>query len=377
MCPSRREQDTAMRAAFIHCPELERHPYPMGFPFNTSRAGQVRQVVSSMGLLAGPGRQEVAPTPAEREALVAFHTEQYVDVLKDASAGRHRAEAAAMGLGTADCPIFEGMYEYSALACGASLKGAELVLSGEVNAAFNPSGGLHHAMPGRASGFCYLNDVVLACMRLAAGGMRVLYLDVDAHHGDGVQAAFYDRRDVMTISLHESGRTLFPGTGFEDETGAGEGAGYSVNVPLPIGIYDAAYLRAFHHVVLPLIQAYDPDAFVMQLGMDGLAGDPLTHMSLTPNAHMEVIRAVQGSGRPIVAVGGGGYNIPNTVGAWAAVWSTLCGATGGVQPAGAERDKELTDRAQVPEESVREWVEAAVDATIEKVRLNVFGFHGL
>ena len=312
----RPERDKSLRAAFIHCPQLEQHPYPAEFPFNSSRAGQVRQVIHSMGLLSGPDRREVAPMPAEKEALLAFHTERYVDVLKDASAGLHRPQAFIMGLGTADCPIFGGMYEYSALACGASLTGADLVLSGEVDAAFNPSGGLHHAFPQRASGFCYLNDVVLACMRLAAGGMRVLYLDVDAHHGDGVQAAFYDRRDVMTLSLHESGQSLFPGTGFEDETGTGDGVGYSVNIPLPVGIYDGAYLRAFGQVALPLIGAYNPDAFVLELGMDGLAGDPLTHMSLTNNAHHQILRAVKTFGRPILAVGGGGYNIANTVRAW-------------------------------------------------------------
>jgi acetoin utilization protein AcuC len=392
MGPPSPEQDASPRAAFIHCPELERHPYPVGFPFNTSRAGTVRQIVHSMGLLSGPGRREVAPMPAERKELLAFHTERYLDVLRDASAGSHRPEAFNnynynMGLGTADCPIFKGVYEYSALACGASLRGAELVLSGQADVAFNPSGGLHHAFPERASGFCYLNDVVLACMRLAGGGMRVLYLDIDAHHGDGMQAAFYDRRDVLTISLHESGRTLFPGTGFEDETGTGDGVGYSVNVPLPVGTYDGAYLRAFRQVALPLMGAYDPDVFVMELGMDGLAGDPLTHMSLTNNACVEIIEAVQAFHRPILAVGGGGYNIPNTVRAWVLAWGMLCGQTEtmedpstaprGVQPASAVGLGELRDRTLVPEESVRKRVDAAVDATIARVRSNVFGFHGL
>ena len=325
--------------------------------------------------------------PAEREALLTFHTERYVDVLRDASAGSHRPEAFAMGLGTADCPVFNGMYEYSALACGASLKGAELVLSGQAEVAFNPSGGLHHAMPERASGFCYLNDVVLACMRLAAGGMRVLYLDIDAHHGDGVQAAFYGRRDVFTLSLHESGQTLFPGTGFEDETGTGDGRGYSVNVPLPPGTYDGAYLKAFRQVALPLIGAYDPDAFVMQLGMDGLAGDPLTHLCLTNNTCVEVLQAVQTFRRPVLAVGGGGYNIPNTVRAWVLAWRTLCRQTGqtedasaapaDAEPASAGRHLELRDRTLVPQEALRKRVDAAVDATLESVKSNVFRFHGL
>jgi acetoin utilization protein AcuC len=209
-----------------------------------------------------------------------------------------------MGIGTSDCPVFEGLYEYAVLATGATLTAAELILSGSAEVGFNPSGGFHHAGPERASGFCYINDVALACMILAEAGKRVLYLDVDVHHGDGVAYGFYDRRDVMTISLHETPAALFPGTGFEDEIGTGEGKGYCVNVPLPIGTYDEMYMKAFVAIVLPLIGAYNPDVIVFELGADALAGDPLAHLCLTNNAYAEIIKHLLSFNKPILATGG-------------------------------------------------------------------------
>ena len=151
---------------------------------------------------------------------------------------------------------------------------ADLLLAGEADIVFNLLGGFHHARPEKAAGFCYINDVVLACLRLAEAGKRVACLDVDAHHGDGTQEAFYRRNDVLTISLHESGKTLFPWGGFESEMGEGPGLGYNVNVPLPAGTYDEAFLVAFDQIVVPLLQAYHPDILVLELGMDTLAGDP-------------------------------------------------------------------------------------------------------
>ena len=223
------------KTAFIHSPQLEQYPYPPDCPFNTSRAGKVRGILNSMGLLSGPGMNEVAPETAERMMLEKFHSAHYLHTLQAAEKGRWDINALNMGIGTSDCPIFKGMYDYSALACGATLTGANLILSGTADIAFNPSGGLHHAAPERAAGFCYMNDVALGCLVLAEAGKRVLYLDIDVHFSDGVSYAFYDRSDVMTISFHETGRTLFPGTGFEDEIGTGVGKGYCVNMPLPAG----------------------------------------------------------------------------------------------------------------------------------------------
>ena len=187
----------------------------------------------------------------------------------------------------------------------------------------------------RAGGFCYVNDIVLGCMALAKAGKRVVFLDIDVHHSDGVQAAFYQRRDVMTISLHQDGRTLFPGTGSVEEIGEGDGRGFAVNVPLPIGTYDAAYLRAVRKVVLPLLHAYNPDVIVLEAGADTLANDPLANLSLTNNTMADVVGLLLAFGKPILATGGGGYNPDNTARAWALVWAALCGEdAGGYMTAG-------------------------------------------
>jgi acetoin utilization protein AcuC len=339
-----------------------------------------------MNLLSRPNTKEIPPKPADRITLKKFHTAKYLKVLKDADAGKFEAEALFMGLGTGDCPIFKGMYDYSALACGASLKGIELLLSGDAELAFNPSGGLHHARPSRASGFCYMNDVALACIVLAENGKRVLYLDIDVHHGDGVQEAFYDRDDVLTISFHQSGRTLFPGTGSVDEIGTGAGRGYSVNFPLPIGTYDDAYLRAFHAIVPPLAEKFAPDVIVFELGTDTLAGDPLAHLHLTNNTHAEIVRYLLSLDKPILMTGGGGYNIDNTVRAWAYAWSIFCGADrsqdmniglGGVMLETTDWQGGLRDRQLIPIAQQKKNVEPAIDSTIEQIKENIFPFHGL
>lgn len=356
------------KAAFIYSPELEEYQYPPEHPFNTIRAKKVRETAASMGLLSGAGRREAAPEPVERIVLKKFHSARYLRALKEASEGKFNAEALGMGIGTQDCPVFEGLYEGAVLATGGTLVGAKLILSGEADVAFNPSGGFHHAWSERASGFCYINDVALACMILAEEGKRVLYLDVDVHHGDGVAYAFYGRRDVMTISLHQNPRTLFPGTGFEDEIGSGEGEGYCVNVPLPIGTFDEAYMKAFEALALPLIGAFEPDIFVFELGADALAGDPLAHLCLTNNVYAEVIGHLLSFGKPILATGGGGYNVNNTVRAWVLAWSIF---------AGGEGQGGLRDKAAAVSEPQREAVMPAIEATIEAVKANVFSFHGL
>jgi len=355
----------ARKCVFIYSEELEEYQYPPEHPFNTIRARKTREVVNSMGLLSGGGRSEAAPVPAERIVLKKFHSARYLHALKTASKGKWDSEALNMGIGTQDCPVFEGLYDYAVLAAGGTLVAANLILSNSADAAFNPSGGFHHAGPERASGFCYINDVALACMILAEAGKRVLYLDVDVHHGDGVAYTFYGRSDVMTISFHENPRALFPGTGFEDEIGSGEGAGYCVNVPLPIGTYDEAYMKAFEAIALPLITAFGPDVFVFELGADALAGDPLAHLYLTNNVYADIINHLLSFSKPILATGGGGYNVDNTVRAWALAWSILCGGQ-------AERDRELAVSSQQ-----RSTVTPAIEATIEAVKANVFHFHGI
>jgi len=295
-------------------------------------------------------------------------------------------DAVKAGLGVPDCPIFANMFEYLSLAAGASVTGARRILDGDAHIVFNPSGGFHHAQPANAAGFCYLNDIVLAALEFTAAGKRVLFLDIDVHHCDGVQDAFYARSDVMTISLHESGRTLFPGTGFAEEIGIGEGRGYSVNLPLPVGTYDAAYERAFREAALPLIVAYDPDVVILEIGMDGLAGDPLAHLHLTNNVYADIVGAVVRLGKPVLATGGGGYNVENTVRGWALLWGVLCGedhthdlmlGMGGVMLQNTDWLGGLRDRVMLTDGGRRATVDAEIGEVIDKIRSVVFPIHGL
>lgn len=377
---------TTKNAVFIYSSEFEKYSYPPEHPFNTVRATRVREIIYSMGMLSGSGKSEVAPKPAERIVLKKFHTARYLHVLKTAAAGHWDVEALQMGIGSQDCPIFKGLYEYSVLAAGGTLTAAKMILSGQADIAFNPSGGYHHAGPEHAAGFCYINDVALACIVLAEQEKRVLSLDVDVHHGDGVAQAFYDRSDVLTISLHQNPKTLFPGTGFENEIGTGEGKGYCVNVPLPVGTYDQAYLKAFETIVLPLTAAYNPDVIVFELGVDALAGDPLANLRLTNNVYAEIVDHLMSFNKPILATGGGGYNIENTVRAWALAWSIFCGADrgedmshamGGVFLETTEWQAGLRDRALAVTEQQRNAVQPAIEKVIQKIKKSVFPIHGL
>lgn len=373
-------------AAFIYSTELEEHSYPADHPFNTSRAKKTREIINSMGLLAGPDRIEVPPVPADRVTLKKFHSARYLHALQKASKGQWDHEALNMGLGTGDCPVFPGLYEYAVLAVGASLTGARLILDNKARAAFNPSGGFHHAHPERAAGFCYINDVALACITFAEQGKKVLYLDVDVHHGDGVAYAFYDRSDVMTISLHQNPRILFPGTGFENEIGEGPGRGYCVNIPLPVGTYDDAYLLAIKTVVLPLITAFEPDVFVFELGADALSGDPLANLTLTNNVYVEIIKHLLTFEKPILMTGGGGYNLDNTVRAWALAWSILCGAdadlesnilVGGMMLQTTEWQGGLRDRVIPVTSHQKSSVMPTLNTTLDKLKTSLFPLHGL
>jgi len=374
------------KAVFLHCDQLDQHPYPDQSPFKTSRAGGVKKTIESMGLLSRSNTTLVEPDAANEKTLTKFHTPEYLKALKEANDGKVDAEFLFMGIGTGDCPIFGGMYDYSALACGASLGGVEQILSGQAELAFNPSGGLHHARPQKASGFCYMNDVALASLVLTENGKRVFYLDIDVHHGDGIQEAFYDRNDVITISFHQDGKTLFPGTGFVQDIGTGAGRGYSVNVPVVPGTYDEIYLKAFNEIVPPLLGKFKPDVIVFELGADTLSGDPLAQLYLTNNTYVTIIEKLLTFAVPILMSGGGGYNIDNTIRAWTLAWSVLCGADdasdmniglGGVMMESKEWQGGLRDRELVPSEYQRDSIAPRIEEVVEEVKQLIFPLHGL
>jgi len=205
------------------------------------------------------------------------------------------------------------------------LVAVEKILSGEADIAFSISGGLHHAMPAKASGFCVFNDPVIGIRRLLEKFRRVAYVDIDAHHGDGVQAAFYEDNRVLTISVHESGKWLFPGTGFLEECGEGAGRGYSVNLPLAPGTGDEIYLDAFEAVVPLAVSDFQPEVVVLQMGADSHFQDPLAHLMLSVQGWRKVVERIGSFGLPTVALGGGGYNLSSVCRMWTVAAAALCG----------------------------------------------------
>lgn len=262
------------------------------------------------------GVRVVAPEPADDVALARVHRADYLDAVRAAPADPFFS---GYGLGTSDNPIVAGLHESSALVAGASLAAAEAIWRGEARRAVNVAGGLHHAMPSRASGFCVYNDPAVAIARLLdLGAERVAYVDVDVHHGDGVQQIFYDDPRVLTVSLHETPLALFPGTGFPDETGGPEAAGSAVNVALPPGTGDGGWLRAFHAVVPPVLRAFKPQLLVTQCGADSHRLDPLADLRLSVDGQRASYLALRSLADELcdgrwLATGGGGYALVEVV----------------------------------------------------------------
>ena len=259
------------------------------------------------------------------------HDEAYVDCVRKAGADP-TAHDLSRGLGSDDNPTFAGMHEASARVVAATVEAARRVWSGEVRRAVSPSGGLHHAMRGSASGFCVYNDVAVAiAWLLEQGAQRVAYVDVDVHHGDGVQEIFYDDPRVLTVSLHETPQTLFPGTGAPTECGGPGAPGSAVNVALPPGTEDAGWLRAFHAVVPDVVRAFEPDVLVTQHGCDSHRADPLAHLMLSVDGQRASYLAIADLAREVtggrwVATGGGGYAIADVV---PRAWTHLLAVVGG------------------------------------------------
>jgi acetoin utilization protein AcuC len=311
--------------AFIHSDEIERYHYPPECPFKTERASLTKSILRSMSLYESQGTREMPPRPATDSELGLFHTPEYLAALRRISLGDFQSGDFALGLGTPDTPPFADLYPYTELAVGATITGVELLLDRSVDFVFNPSGGYHHAFPAIAGGFCYINDMAIACKILQKNGKRVFCLDLDAHHGNGTQSAFYAESEVFTVSFHESGRSLFPWSGFEDEIGEGKGFGYNVNVPLPAGTDDDAFIFAFRNIVPALLDFYKPDVIVLEIGMDILSVDPLTHLNMTNNAIADTLPDIISTGIPLLVTGGGGYNPEHTARGWALAWTILCG----------------------------------------------------
>ncbi|MBS3956128.1 MAG: acetoin utilization protein AcuC [Clostridiales bacterium] len=273
--------------------------------------------------------------PASGADLALVHDEAYIATVKDASAYPERYRFVTRhGIGVGDTPAAHGLHDVAALICGGTIAALSRVLDAPGPArSFAPAGGLHHAHRNSAAGFCIYNDpaVAIAVALRERPGTRIAYLDIDAHHGDGVQEAFYDTANVLTISLHESGRYLFPGTGHAEETGIGAGTGYAINVPLPPFADAECYKVVFDEVVAPVLAAFSPDALVAQCGADAHHADPLTHLGLTLSGMRDLYRRIveiadASCGGRLACCGGGGYGTYSVVPrAWTMLAAVLAG----------------------------------------------------
>jgi acetoin utilization protein AcuC len=370
----------------IYSPDLARTEYSETHPFKPMRAKLLVELLNRFYLIFEENQRIVEPAPINEELLYLFHEREYIEVLKKASAGEFSMEMLWAELGTGDNPIFKGMFEFVLSVAGATYQGAQMLLDDSVRMVFNPVGGLHHAGKDHASGFCYVNDIAIAISDLLGKGKRVAYLDIDAHHGNGVQDAFYTSDKVLTISLHESGETLFPGTGFEKEIGDDEGRGYNVNIPFRAGTDDDVYLFAFEAVVPPLIERFKPDILVAQVGGDGHKDDPLAGLNLTSKSYKRVMQSINRFSPKILALGGGGYNVFKTASLWTIAWAAFCGLepvdqyaglVGGMM-FGPEKDAgNLEDEPFVIEGAEREACLQQAERAVAYLKKTVFPIHGL
>jgi acetoin utilization protein AcuC len=367
-------------------------------PMNPERLHLTARLTRECGLLDLPGVTVTAPEVASDGELETVHSADYVRAVRSVSENPDVSHA-AMGLGTEDTPAFAGMHEASARLAGGSIGAADALLAGSATRAVNFGGGMHHAARSRASGFCIYNDAAASVQRLLDRGVgRVLYIDVDAHHGDGTQSIFWDDRRVMTISLHETGMTLFPGTGFASETGGPGAEGYAVNVALPTVSGDSAVLRAFHAVVPQLAEAFAPDVIVSQHGCDSHREDPLTNLRVSVNAQHALMTGVRDLADRLcdgrwIATGGGGYALASVVPrSWALLVAVAAGSQIGpatpVPPAwrdyvlerhGVEAPRLMGDEADIWWRSWEIGYDPSddLDRTVMATRRALFPLHGL
>lgn len=370
-------------------------------PMNPVRVDLTMRLARSLGVVDDASRSPLVAVPApdaSDEDLLVVHDPALIEAVRRSSEHPEWHDP-AHGLGTDDNPTFARMHQAARHVVGASVEAARRVWQGDALHAANIAGGLHHAMPDHASGFCVYNDVAVAIRWLLDHGARkVAYIDVDVHHGDGVQQIFYDDPRVLTISLHETGQMLFPGTGFPAETGGPDAVGTAVNVALPPGTADAGWLRAFHAIVPPLVRAFAPDVLVTQQGCDSHRDDPLAHLMLTVDGHRASYLALHDLAHEVcggrwVATGGGGYAVVDVV---PRSWTHLLAVVGGVPldphtetPAEWRAHVEETLHCHAPtrmtdgrEPTYKDWSEGYdpdtwLDRAVHETRQAVFPEHGL
>jgi histone deacetylase 1/2 len=310
--------------SYFYDGDIGNYYYGQGHPMKPHRIKMTHNLLLNYGLYK---HMEVyRPNPAGEAEMSKFHSDDYVDFLKRITPDNmheYSRQLQRFNVGE-DCPVFDGLFEFCQISAGGSVGGAVKLNHNQSDIAVNWAGGLHHAKKSEASGFCYINDIVLAILELLKYHARVLYIDIDIHHGDGVEEAFYTTDRVMCVSFHKFG-DYFPGTGDIRDVGAGPGKYYSVNFPLKDGIDDESYLNIFKPVIAKIMEVYRPGAIVLQCGADSLTGDRLGCFNLTIKGHADCVEFVKSYGVPLLVLGGGGYTIRNVARCWTFETAVLLG----------------------------------------------------
>jgi len=312
------------KVGIIYTEDYQNYDFGSDHPFKPLRLELTYSLMEKLQLLENERLEILKPREATREELERVHSPIYIDSVKKLSENPKDITSSTYGLGPGDNPIFKGMYEAAALVCGGSIVAADKVWNNEdYKVVFNIAGGLHHAGKEKASGFCIFNDIAVAIhyLKTLKEDMKIAYVDIDCHHGDGVQGLFYDDPNVLTVSYHQDGRFLFPGTGSINEIGEGEGKGYSINFPLAPGTNSKTFIKLFRKTIPKILETYKPEILITQLGVDTYFDDPLTQMGFSLAVYRDIVQTLNMCARDYcqnkwVAVGGGGYLITVVPRAW-------------------------------------------------------------
>ncbi|KAI0781111.1 histone deacetylase RPD3 [Trametes elegans] len=309
------------RVTYYYDPDVGAFNYGLSHPMKPQRMRLTHELLTAYDML--PRMHVLRAKRASAEMMTRFHTDEYVDFLtkvtpENAQQLTYQGTRFLVG---EDNPAFDGVFEFCSISAGGSVAAAHRLMNGQTDIAINWAGGLHHAKKREASGFCYINDIVLAILEMLRTVPRVLYVDIDCHHGDGVEEAFYTTNRVMTCSFHKFGE-YFPGTGTLDDRGRGKGRGYAVNVPLKDGITDESYKSVFQPVIDKILEVFQPSAIVLQCGADSLSGDKLGCLNLTMQGHASCVQYIRTKNIPMLLLGGGGYTVKNVARTW--TYETAC-----------------------------------------------------
>ncbi|EPE24737.1 Arginase/deacetylase [Glarea lozoyensis ATCC 20868] len=322
--PAPNGPSTKKRVAYFYDSDVGNYAYVAGHPMKPHRIRLAHSLIMNYGVYQ---KMEIyRAKPATRHEMTQFHTDEYIDFLQKVTPDNMDTFAKEQGKYNVgdDCPVFDGLFEFCGISAGGSMEGAARLNRGKCDIAINWAGGLHHAKKSEASGFCYVNDIVLGIIELLRFKKRVLYIDIDVHHGDGVEEAFYTTDRVMTVSFHKYGE-YFPGTGELRDIGVGSGKNYAVNFPLRDGINDETYKSIFEPVIQSVMDYYDPEAIVLQCGGDSLSGDRLGCFNLSMRGHANCVQFVKSFNKPTLVLGGGGYTMRNVARTWAFETGVLVG----------------------------------------------------